>query len=330
MDLIKPWSLKPSRIFSSPLITITRTSFYAPPRSATKFSFQFLTFPYIPRKPLILHGKKRNSDSEPVLETSIVQEVSMEEEEDLLDEFEYEASLDDDDDGDDNDNDEEYSDEEEVYEDEDDEEVDYEEEDGVPYAGDGGAGGGISLAGTWWDKKALAIAKEVTVSFDGDLQIYAFKTLLNSAIQVRIEKLSNKSGSPSMEDIEVFSTTYRAKLDEAELAKLVPENLSLEVSSPGVERIVRVPDDLDRFKDRPMYVKYAVDDDSNNPSAEADGVFKLESFDMETKCCTWGLADVRVNRQKAGKGRPLNKKQREWRLSTPFDSLRLVRLHSDI
>ena len=59
-------------------------------------------------------------------------------------------------------------------------------------AGDGGAGGGISLAGTWWDKMALAIAKEVTVSFDGDLQIYAFRTLRNSAVQVRIEKLSNK------------------------------------------------------------------------------------------------------------------------------------------
>lgn len=34
-----------------------------------------------------------------------------------------------------------------------------------------------------------------------------------------------------MEDIEAFSTTYRAKLDEAELAKFIPENLSLEVPS---------------------------------------------------------------------------------------------------
>lgn len=32
-----------------------------------------------------------------------------------------------------------------------------------------------------------------------------------------------------MEDIEAFSTTYRAKLDEAGLAKFVPENISLEV-----------------------------------------------------------------------------------------------------
>ena len=39
----------------------------------------------------------------------------------------------------------------------------------------------------------------------------------------------DRSGSPSMEDIEAFSTTYRARLDEAEIAKFVPDNLSLEV-----------------------------------------------------------------------------------------------------
>jgi hypothetical protein len=59
-------------------------------------------------------------------------------------------------------------------------------------AGDGVGGGGISLAGTWWDKEALRIAEGVSLSFDGDLKIYAFKTMLNCTIQVRIEKLSNK------------------------------------------------------------------------------------------------------------------------------------------
>lgn len=43
--------------------------------------------------------------------------------------------------------------------------------------------------------------------------------------------MPNRSGSPTMEDIEAFSTTYRAKLDEAELAKFIPENLSLEVGT---------------------------------------------------------------------------------------------------
>jgi len=58
--------------------------------------------------------------------------------------------------------------------------------------GDGGEGGGISLAGTWWDKKALSIAEDVALSFDGDVKIYAFKTTVNSIVRVRIEKLSSK------------------------------------------------------------------------------------------------------------------------------------------
>lgn len=38
-----------------------------------------------------------------------------------------------------------------------------------------------------------------------------------------------RSGSPNMEDIEAFSTTYRARLDEAEFAKTITENVTLEV-----------------------------------------------------------------------------------------------------
>lgn len=76
----------------------------------------------------------------------------------------------------------------------------------------------------------MALAEKVCESFDGDLGIYAFKTLPNSTIQVRIERLTNKSGSPTMEDIESYSTIYRAKLAEAELAKSIPDNISLEVS----------------------------------------------------------------------------------------------------
>ncbi|MBA0623928.1 hypothetical protein Godav_009362 [Gossypium davidsonii] len=209
-------------------------------------------------------------------------------------------------------------------------EEEYTEDETELYVGDGAGGGGISLAGTWWDKEALLLAEDVCQSFGGDLGIYAFKTLSNSSIQVRIERLTNKSGSPSMEDIEAFSVSYRAKLDEAELARSVAENITLEVSSPGVERVVRIPQDLDRFKDRSLYVKYVTEVADSGKLSEADGVFKLVSFDLETKCCIWGLADVRINREKAGKGRPLSKKQREWRLETSFDSLRLVRLYSEI
>lgn len=84
-----------------------------------------------------------------------------------------------------------------------------------------------------------------------------------------------------------------------------------------------------------MLVKYvmseeAAETDGTVAVSEHEGVFRLISFDIGTKFCIWGLADVRVNREKAGKGRPLSKKQREWRLETTFDSLRLVRLYSEI
>ncbi|MBA0659511.1 hypothetical protein Goklo_011643 [Gossypium klotzschianum] len=306
----------------SPPSTATTCSFYKPPSSAHKVSSPFRTYRLarISNKsssPFAIHARKKNSKSEPLLEPTLVEEVSMDDDDEedellLFDDFEDDELMIDNDDDDD------------FFEEE------YTEDETELYVGDGAGGGGISLAGTWWDKEALLLAEDVCQSFGGDLGIYAFKTLSNSSIQVRIERLTNKSGSPSMEDIEAFSVSYRAKLDEAELARSVAENITLEVSSPGVERVVRIPQDLDRFKDRSLYVKYVTEVADSGKLSEADGVFKLVSFDLETKCCIWGLADVRINREKAGKGRPLSKKQREWRLETSFDSLRLVRLYSEI
>ena len=97
-----------------------------------------------------------------------------------------------------------------------------------------------------------------------------------------------------------------------------------------MERVVRIPEELERFKDKPMYVRYTISTDAATASPqESEGIFRLVSFDLESCHCTWGIADVKANRKQAGKGRPLSKKQREWRLQTPFDSLLLVRIHSD-
>ncbi|XP_043720620.1 uncharacterized protein LOC122668113 [Telopea speciosissima] len=309
MAIAATWNLSSSRC--SPFI-LNHPFFSRLHYPSLNISFSFHHYPplHLRRSSCIVHAKKKSPQSEPpLLKPTIVEEVTLDEEEEVVfDELEDEGFMDDDD----------------YFEDE------YAVENSELHIGDGGEGGGISLAGTLWDKQALAIAEEVSLSFDGDLRIYAFKTFVNSTIKVRIEKLSNKYGSPSMDDIETFSTAYRARLDEAELAGSIPQEIFLEVSSPGVERILRIPEDLDRFKDRPMYVKYATEVVAAGSLTESDGVFRLVSFDLETCCCTWGLADVRINRDKAGKGRPLSKKQREWRLSTPFDSLRLVRLYSEI
>ncbi|XP_072950175.1 LOW QUALITY PROTEIN: uncharacterized protein [Typha angustifolia] len=256
---------------------------------------------------LVRHAKKWEIYAEPLAKDTTFEGVEEEADEEFIEDFDDDIIMDDSED----------------FED------DFETDDANIYVGDGGEGGGISLANSQWDKEVLAMAEEVSMSFGGDLKLYAFKTSANGIIKVRIEKLSSKYGSPSMSDIEAFSRAYQSRLAEAELAGRIPENISLEVSSPGVERVLRIPEDLERFKDRAMYVKYTNVADATASPQESDGIFRLISFDTELCQCTWGIADVKINRQQAGKGRPLSKKQREWRLQTPFESLRLVRVYSD-
>lgn len=203
------------------------------------------------------------------------------------------------------------------------------EEPAEPQVGDGEEGGGVSLGSTYWGSKALTIAQEVILPFKDELEIFSFKATNNGHISVRLDKLSNKYGSPSIDDIRTFSSLYLEHLDEAKQAGALPDNLTLEVSSPGAERIVRVPQGLERFKDLPMYVRY-LEETAEGGSQEQDGIFQLDSVEMESGYSTWKLANVKLNRQLLGKGRALNKKQRQWRLRVPFASLVLVRLYLEI
>lgn len=104
---------------------------------------------------------------------------------------------------------------------------------------------------------------------------------------------------------------------------------TLQVSSPGAERVVRIPQDLERFKDLPMYVSY-IETSSDSSSEEKDGILELESFDVESGSAKWKLANVRLNRDLAGKGRGMNRKQRDWRLDLSFENTRMVRLYIDM
>lgn len=97
----------------------------------------------------------------------------------------------------------------------------------------------------------------------------------------------------------------------------------MKVSSPGAERLLKIPDDLDRFKDMPMRVCYIGDEESN--CSEKNGIFLLES--LETEACIWKLADVKENRGPLSKGRPLSRKQKDWRLKVPFANHKSVSLY---
>lgn len=97
-----------------------------------------------------------------------------------------------------------------------------------------------------------------------------------------------------------------------------------QVSTPGAERILKVPDDLDRFKDMPMTVCY---EDEDSDSTEKSRIFLLDSIEMDSQICVWKLADVRENRDPLRKGRPLSRKHKDWRLNLPFVMHKRVTLY---
>ncbi|XP_047313614.1 uncharacterized protein LOC124917159 [Impatiens glandulifera] len=200
-----------------------------------------------------------------------------------------------------------------------------EEDEAEPFIGDGGDGGGIVLKNCPWGEQALSIAHEVLLQFgddDDDFELFAFKTSPKGYIYLRLEKLSNEYGCPSMDEIENYSRQYKRRLDELSALGEIPENLALEVSSPGAERLIRVPDDLERFKEKPMMVSYM-------DSQEKTGMFVMERINSETGSCIWKLADVKENRDPSARGRPFSRKLKDWRLDLPFSMIKRVTFYLD-
>ncbi|CAM6110453.1 unnamed protein product [Calypogeia fissa] len=200
----------------------------------------------------------------------------------------------------------------------------WDDDEGDVAAGDGGTGGGVLVGGTEWGKKALDLATQVVAECGKDLSIFAFKASSDRVIRVRLDKLSDRYGSPTLKDIENFSRKFSAILEESGEAGTMPKDIDVEVSSPGAERVVRVPDDLERFKELPMYVQYL------EGETDQDGVFELESVDRDASLSVWKIANVKLNREVKGRGRPLNNKQKKWRATLPFASLKQVRLYLDV
>ncbi|KAF2294949.1 hypothetical protein GH714_029632 [Hevea brasiliensis] len=103
-----------------------------------------------------------------------------------------------------------------------------EEEEVEPQAGDGGDGGGVVLQGVPWGEQVLSIAREVLLQFADDLELYAFKTTHRGYVYVRLDKLSNEYGCPSMEELESYCQEYKKRLEEAGKLGQIPDDLALE------------------------------------------------------------------------------------------------------
>ena len=126
-----------------------------------------------------------------------------------------------------------------------------------------------------------------------------------------VDAVRDKFGSPTLDQLSAVSRAFNADLEE----RGFPEDVSLEVASPGAERKLRLPDDIPRFAELKMRVTYR---DANAEGGTATRVMLIEDLDEDTGTATWKLADVEENRPQAKKGQGMNKKQREWRLVAPF------------
>ncbi|XP_042469925.1 uncharacterized protein LOC122052459 [Zingiber officinale] len=207
--------------------------------------------------------------------------------------------------------------------------IEWEEEDSAdPLIGDGGDGGGIVLGDAKWGERALSVAREVlNLHFSEDLVLFAFKVSPRGYVYVRLDKLTNKYGCPNIEEIKKFNSLYKTRLDEIIESGEIPLDLAIEVSSPGAERLLKVPEDLDRFRDMPLRANYLEQAIEPKRHQEKDGVFLIDSFDIESGSCVWKLADVRENRGEAGKGRGLSRRQKDWRLELPFGAIKMLTLY---
>ncbi|XP_016202910.1 uncharacterized protein LOC107643698 isoform X4 [Arachis ipaensis] len=104
-----------------------------------------------------------------------------------------------------------------------------EEDDSEPMIGDGGDGGGVALHNVPWGQRALSVAKDILKEFNEDIELYAFKTSPRGYVYVRLDKLTNEYGCPSMEELERYNQEYKKRLDEVGALGEIPEDLALEV-----------------------------------------------------------------------------------------------------
>ncbi|GLC56138.1 hypothetical protein PLESTB_001072800 [Pleodorina starrii] len=181
----------------------------------------------------------------------------------------------------------------------------------------------VATGGTAWGEVVLRAARGVLdqPAMKG-LDLYLFRALpANRKVDIRLDKLDDMYGSPSIDDIERFQRGLFAALDR-EMGPEAAGEISFEVSSPGAERLVRVPDELTRFAELPLKVEYRGPDGKDTSS-----VLLMADLDTAAGSSSWRLANVRANA--TVKGRALSKRQLSQLISIPLADISRVRIHVD-
>ena len=170
-----------------------------------------------------------------------------------------------------------------------------------------------------WGKKALECAMDI-LGRDETLELYSFRAMSGrKCVDIRIDKLTDQFGSPSLDEIGAFSREFN-ELFEATIGEDAAGDIEIEVSSPGATRAVKIPHELLRFSSLPMVV-------CSKDAPEPRILDHLEVVDDSVS--VWKYADVKANRA-LGKGRGLSKKQKEMKIEIPLGDLVSVNLHIDL
>ena len=139
-----------------------------------------------------------------------------------------------------------------------------------------------------------------------ELELFSFDAVeAEGRLAIALDKPENPYGSPSLDDIALFSQVLRARL-ELTLGSELADRVEVEVSSPGADRRLRLPGDLRRFGGLPLLVKYrgggggAGTDEPGAASAPPvrEDVLALVSLDEAAGTAEWELADVRANKRR--------------------------------
>lgn len=137
-------------------------------------------------------------------------------------------------------------------------------------------------------------------------------------IQISLDKETDPYGSPNIADCEQFSHVYDMKLRVLANEGKIPEDYALEVASPGAEREIAVPGDLERFKERPMRVEF-----TNEEGKLTQLILHLIEHGEES--ATFKFADVKRNRRE----KKLKGKKMKHEMKIPFSDIHHVNLHVD-
>lgn len=132
-------------------------------------------------------------------------------------------------------------------------------------------------------------------------------------IQVELDGLSHPQGAVSVGDCEEFSKRLSNLIDEAVErqepgvpAGFTAENYTLEVSSAGAERELRLPQDLLRFKEVPIKLRYEEDGKEDTAIVTSagkgeDGLYLFLAFKGRRKQRKQKFKELRLEESKIRK-----------------------------